>query len=66
MINLNISETDSHAIHEILSRRANEVASFSGEHRDTMPGSVDLALDREIVRLRALASKFPPIHQDNL
>lgn len=44
---------------EILKRRANEIASYTEEHRE-MPGSVEMALTREMARLRALRDKVEP------
>jgi hypothetical protein len=64
--------TDSERKHiaEILSRRANEIATFKSDLEERLsadvgkrirlydlPGSVDLALHREITRLRNLADK---------
>lgn len=53
-------------IAEILSRRANEIAKFSdGYRRDPQHhGSVELALSREIDRLRRLAEKIEPPPED--
>jgi hypothetical protein len=47
---------------EILERRANEIAGFSGEYRNDPKhhGSVELALTREIGRLRRLAERVNP------
>lgn len=47
-------------IAEILSRRANEVSGFAMEYREDKKhfGSVELALTREIERLRELAAKI--------
>ena len=49
-------------IAEILSRRANEIAGFSGDYRNDPKhyGSVELALTREIERLRRLAERVSP------
>jgi hypothetical protein len=49
-------------IAEILGRRANEIAGFSGEYRKdgARLGSVELALSREIERLRQLADRVNP------
>lgn len=53
----------------ILSRRANEIAGYSGENeeracigtnRKPMPASVEYALELEIRRLRRLADKINP------
>jgi hypothetical protein len=53
-------------IAEILSRRANEIAMFSSEFRQNPNhfGSVELALSREIERLRRLADKVNPPEDD--
>jgi len=47
---------------EILDRRANEIAGFSDEYRKDPKhhGSVELALTREIARLRRLADRVNP------
>jgi hypothetical protein len=47
---------------EILNRRANEVSGFSNDYRrkDDHFGSVELALTREIDRLRKLAERVNP------
>ena len=47
---------------EILTRRANEIASFHGDYRSRPEhyGSVELALSREIDRLRRLAERVNP------
>ena len=57
-----ISSHDCEQIAEILSRRANEIAGFCGEYRNDPKhfGSVELALSREIERLRRLADKISP------
>ena len=49
-------------ISEILRRRANEIAEFTGEYRNDPKhyGSVELALSREIERLRRLAERVSP------
>lgn len=52
---LALTKTEREDIAEILRRRANEIAGYSGENREKIPGSVDLALDREIKRLRRFA-----------
>lgn len=54
-------------IAEILGRRANEIAGFSGKYRDDQNhyGSVDLALTREIERLRRLAERVNPAEPDD-
>lgn len=49
-------------IAEILARRANEIAGFSDTYRrdDKHHGSVELALTREINRLRRLSDRVNP------
>lgn len=49
-------------IEEILDRRANEIAGFLDDYRKIKDyyGSVELALSREINRLRNLADKVAP------
>lgn len=54
-------------IAEILSRRANEIAGFSDKYRREPEhhGSVELALTREIDRLRRLAERVnPPLPEE--
>lgn len=58
---------DREQIAEILSRRAQEIAGFSDSYRrnDGHFGSVELALTREIDRLRRLAERVnPPAEED--
>jgi len=55
-------------ISTILSRRANEIAGYSDEHREKptqpdrkgMPASVEYALELEINRLRKLSALIAP------
>lgn len=49
-------------IAEILIRRANEIAGFRGDYKKDSSyfGSVELALSREIERLRRLADRVNP------
>lgn len=69
-MNLELSDSERKQIAEILERRANDIATFESAVKRNMPptvaeydfpGSVDLALTREIQRLRKLASKIRPI-----
>jgi hypothetical protein len=55
-----ISTSAALEIAEILQRRANEIAHFYGDYTKaaTCLGSVEMALNREISRLRALADEF--------
>lgn len=57
-----LTEHEKSQIAEILTRRANEIAIFLGEYRSDKQhfGSVELALNREIERLRRLADKVNP------
>lgn len=66
MVELTRSEQEQVA--EILKRRANEIAGFSDEYRKKGDhyGSVELALSREISRLRRLADRVCPPAQDEL
>lgn len=54
-----LTKNERKQIAEILSRRANEIAAYSDEYRknENHFGSVELALSREIGRLRRLADK---------
>ena len=65
---------DRRAIEEILRRRANDIATFkydlektAGKTINDFPGSVEMALSREMRRLRRLADlvKPPAEHQDD-
>jgi len=57
-----LTASDRAQIEEILSRRANEVAQYCDEYRRKPDhlGSIELALSREIERLRELADKVNP------
>lgn len=57
-----LTSGDREQIAEILTRRANEIAGFSDEYRRDGKhfGSVELALTREIQRLRRLADLVNP------
>lgn len=57
-----LTKAERNQIAEILSRRANEIAGFSSEYRrdGNHFGSVELALSREIERLRDLAYRVNP------
>ena len=68
-----LSESERAQLTEILTRRSNEIASFRSDLKERIqteagkpirlgefPGSVELALDREITRLRSLADKVRP------
>jgi hypothetical protein len=53
-------------IEEVLDRRANEIAGFHQEYRNDPKhhGSVELALSREIDRLRKLADRVNPFQEE--
>lgn len=57
-----LTKSERKQIAEILSRRANEIAVFHGDYRsdDKHYGSVELALSREIDRLRHLSERVNP------
>lgn len=57
-----MTKSDREQIAEILARRANEIATFSDQYRRNPEhyGSVELALSREIDRLRRLADRVNP------
>lgn len=63
---VNLTKKDCEQIAEILSRRANEIAGFHSKYRDGDEhyGSVELALSREMARLRSLAHKINPPSND--
>lgn len=54
-------------IEDILRRRANEVAFFLSDYQKDSKhhGSVEMALSREIERLRELADKVSPVEEDD-
>lgn len=57
-----LTKNERDQISEILKRRANEIAFFSDDYRRKPEhhGSVELALSREIDRLRRLAERVNP------
>ena len=57
-----LTKSERKQIAEILDRRANEIAGFSGDYKKDGNhfGSVELALSREIERLRRLADRGNP------
>lgn len=57
-----LTKSEREQVAEILNRRANEVASFKDDYKKDSNhfGSVELALSREIERLRRLASLVNP------
>lgn len=63
---MTITRRERAQIAEILNRRANEIAGFSADYRKDGNhfGSVELALSREIERLRNLASRVNPPDPD--
>lgn len=63
-----LTKSERNQIGEILSRRANEIAKFSRTYTEKSDhhGSVELALTREIERLRNLANRVnPPEPEDD-
>lgn len=59
---MELSPSEKEQVAEILNRRASEIAGYSDEYRRDGKhyGSVELALTREIDRLRRLADKVNP------
>jgi hypothetical protein len=59
---IKLTKSERAQISDILARRAQEIAGFSDEYRRKPDhfGSVELALTREIERLRSLADKTHP------
>lgn len=57
-----LTKNERKQVAEILNRRANEIAKFSGSYRENPEhfGSVEFALTREIDRLRTLATRVNP------
>lgn len=62
-----LTNSERKQIAEILGRRANEIAGFSGDYRKDANhfGSVELALSREIERLRRLAERVNPTEPED-
>lgn len=62
-----LTTADRRQVAEILNRRANEIAGFHMDYRNDPKhhGSVELALSREIDRLRRLAEKVDPPPADS-
>lgn len=63
-----LTKTEREQIAQLLSRRANEIAGYLGDYRNDPKhyGSVELALTREIERLRRLADRVcPPEPEDD-
>lgn len=52
--------SDCEQVAEILKRRANEIAGYLEENRAKVPGSVEMALTREMARLRTLKDRIEP------
>lgn len=63
----NLTKSEREQIGEILKRRANEIAQFSSEYQrnDAHHGSVELALTREVDRLRNLEGRVNPPEPEN-
>lgn len=64
---MELTQSEKEQIAEILNRRANEIAGFSADYQreGNHYGSVELALTREINRLRRLADKVNPQNLDD-
>ena len=64
---MNLSKKETGEISDILRRRANEIASYKSDMMKEKHhlGSVELALTREIERLRDLSDKVNPINLEN-
>ena len=64
---MTLTHTEREQIAEILQRRANEIAGFSAEYKRDAGhfGSVELALSREIERLRRLAGRVNPLDPED-
>lgn len=62
-----LTKSERKQIAEILNRRANEIAGFSGDYKKDSNhfGSVELALTREIERLRRLAGRVNPTEPED-
>lgn len=62
-----LTKSERKQIETILDRRANEIASFADSYRGDPKhfGSVELALSREIDRLRHLADRVNPMPADS-
>ena len=58
-----LTKNERKQIAEILNRRANEIAGYSDDYRKNPNhfGSVELALSREVMRLRNLADRVNPL-----
>lgn len=67
MIYTMLTKAERNQIGEILRRRANEIAGFSDDYRRKPEhyGSVELAMSREISRLRRLAERVDPPEPDS-
>ena len=61
-----LTQSEKEQIAEILNRRANEIAGFNSEYQldKNHYGSVELALTREVDRLRRLADRVNPTNLD--
>lgn len=66
-LNISLSRSESDQIGDILLRRANEIASFSIDYQKKPDhyGSVELAMTREMQRLRRLADRVNPAPQSD-
>lgn len=66
-VNIQLTRVESGRIGDILRRRANEIASFSMDYQKKPDhyGSVELAMTREMQRLRRLADRVNPSPQSD-
>jgi len=67
VIDIDLTDSERKQIAEILIRRSKEVSGFSSEYRSKTDhfGSVELALTREIDRLRRLAERVNPAEPED-
>lgn len=67
IIDIDLTDSERKQIAEILKRRANEIAGFSDDYRRKPDhfGSVELALNREMDRLRRLADRVNPAEPED-
>ena len=61
-----LTKSDREQVADVLSRRSNEIAGYLDDYRKDPNhfGSVELALTREVQRLRRLAGKVNPPIED--
>lgn len=66
IMNIDLTTHEREQIAEVLRRQANEIAGFKADYTrgNAHLGSVELALTREIARLRHLESRVHPAEHD--